>query len=306
METQEIKINKIIVDNEIQSRTGLNEKYISEYVEELQIGAQFPPVELFFDGNLYFLTDGFHRHQAFRKAGKKTITAIIHEGGHREAILYSVGVNANHGIRRTNEDKQRAVRKLLDDDDWYTWSDGEIAKRCAVSQPFVSKLRRELTQNGFESSVERKGADGRTIDTSNIGKEKSPEEQASAAAGETPPEGSDDEIDETQGEAAEVEMDFPEEADSPKPKKTSESSSDEDADDEDEEGEDGEEETADLLPEVKQSITDLFSGLTEINKILPKEGALSQAVQDRLEKPLQSLKTTWTQFISDLTEMIDD
>ena len=304
METQEIKINKIIVDDEIQSRTGLNEKYIDEYVEELQIGAQFPPVELFFDGQYYFLTDGFHRHQAFRKAGKKTIPAIIHEGDRREAILYSVGVNANHGIRRTNEDKQRAVRKLLDDDEWCLWSDGEIAKRCAVSQPFVSKLRRELTQNGSESPAQRKGADGRTIDTTNIGKDpKSPEDQTLEAADETSPEGSDNGIDETQGEAAVVEMDFPEKADSPKPKKTSESSDDKDTGDKDEKGE---EESADLLPKVKQSITDLFSGLTEINKILPKKGTVSQAVLNRLEKPLKELKTTWTQFVSDITEMIDN
>ena len=303
METQKVKISKIIVDDEIQSRTGLNEQYIKEYHEEIELGSQFPPVELFFDGQYYFLTDGFHRHQAFKKAGKKTIPAIIHEGGHREAILHSVGVNANHGIRRTNEDKQRAVHKLLDDDDWCLWSDGEIAKRCAVSQPFVSKLRRESTQNGSESPPQRKGADGRIINTSNIGKEpKSSEEQASVAANETSPEG----IDKTQGETAEVEVDFSNKTDPPKSKKTSKSSSDKDADDKDEGGEDGEEETADLLPKVKQSITDLFSGLTEINKILPKKGIVSKAALKRLEKPLQELKTTWTQFISDITEMIEN
>ena len=296
MKTQEIKVGEIIVDDEIQSRTGLNEQYINEYHEEVERGVQFPPVELFFDGQYYFLTDGFHRHQAFKKAGKKTISAIIHKGDRRKAILYSVGVNANHGIRRTNEDKQKVVRKLLDDDVWSKWSDGEVAKRCAVSQPFVSKVRRELTQNGIESPPQRKGADGRIIDTSNIGKDpKSPKEQSSSE------EGSHNGVDEAQADSAEVEMEFPEKTDSPKPKKASKSSGDEDK-----KGDDAEEDTVDLLTEVTVSIAGLFSGLTEINNLLPKERSVTQKVLDRLDKPLQKLRTTWTQFISDITEMIDD
>jgi predicted transcriptional regulator len=50
-------------------------------------------------------------------------------------------------------------------------SDGQIAEYLGVSQPFVSKMRREstTTQNGFESPA-RTGRDGRTINTANIGK----------------------------------------------------------------------------------------------------------------------------------------
>lgn len=52
-------------------------------------------------------------------------------------------------------------------------SDNEIARRCGVTQPFVSSVRKELaaTNNSYKSRF-RKGADGRTIDTSNIGKPK--------------------------------------------------------------------------------------------------------------------------------------
>ena len=49
-------------------------------------------------------------------------------------------------------------------------SDGEIAKHCSVSQPFVSGLRKEQTENGLEPYPVRKGADGREIDVTNIGK----------------------------------------------------------------------------------------------------------------------------------------
>lgn len=59
----------------------------------------------------------------------------------RDAILFSVGVNSSHGLRRTNADKRRSVMRLLDDAEWSTWSDREIARRCGVSQPFVGNLR---------------------------------------------------------------------------------------------------------------------------------------------------------------------
>jgi len=166
IETKEIKITDIIAEVDVQSRVGLNNDFIDEYAEDLELGAEFPSVDVFYDGTYYFLTDGFHRYGAYKKVGKESISANIHHGTRRDAMLFSVGVNVKHGIRRTNADKQRAVRKLLDDEEWAKMSDGEIAKHCAVSQSFVSKLRRGLTQNGAESPSIRKGGDGRDIDTS--------------------------------------------------------------------------------------------------------------------------------------------
>jgi hypothetical protein len=51
----------------------------------------------------------------------------------RDALLFSVGANAIHGHRRTNEDKRRAVDVLLNDPEWRVWNDSEIARRCGVS-----------------------------------------------------------------------------------------------------------------------------------------------------------------------------
>jgi hypothetical protein len=93
----------------------------------------------------------------------------IYEGTQRDAILHAVGANANHGLRRTNADKIKAVLTLLKDSEWRQWSDTEIAKKCRVSQPFVSNKRKELTNNGYEWSSTRKCADGRIMETSNIG-----------------------------------------------------------------------------------------------------------------------------------------
>lgn len=50
-------------------------------------------------------------------------------------------------MRRTNEDKRRAVMTLLNDEEWSKWSDNEIAKRCGVSNHLVSTVKGSVTWN---------------------------------------------------------------------------------------------------------------------------------------------------------------
>lgn len=91
------------------------------------------------------------------------------EGTLDDARMACLTTNREHkGKRYTNEDKRHVVQLAME----YrpNLSDGAIAKLCKVSQPFASKIR--ATHNGYESR-ERTGADGRTYDTSNIGKNRS-------------------------------------------------------------------------------------------------------------------------------------
>jgi hypothetical protein len=166
---EKIKINDIRMDEDIQARAKIDESVIKEYAEAMEENVSFPPVTVYHDGNELWLSDGFHRIAAEKRLGYEETNAEIRKGGRRDAIIYSVGANSTHGLRRTNEDKHRAAGILLDDPGWKKKTDGWISEQCAVSQPFVSKLRRELTQNGSESTA-REGRDGRAIDTGNIGK----------------------------------------------------------------------------------------------------------------------------------------
>lgn len=50
-----------------------------------------------------------------------------------------------HGLRRSQLDKWRAVERSLSDAEWSKCSNREIAKRCAVSHPFVAEVRRHLS-----------------------------------------------------------------------------------------------------------------------------------------------------------------
>jgi hypothetical protein len=134
----------IRTDGGTQSRDSLNEQTVQEYAEAMREGAQFPPIVVFHDGSKHWLADGFHRFMAARKADLAELDAVVHQGTRRDAVLYSVGANAAHGLPRTNADKRLAVTMLLQDDEWAAWSDREIARRCAVSPSFVGKTRESI------------------------------------------------------------------------------------------------------------------------------------------------------------------
>src|SRR4030066_194908 len=139
-----LELNSIRVDGGIQARAVLDFRIVEEYHELMVSGAIFPPVTVFNADEIYWLADGFHRYYAVRKLGSKEIDCEIIEGTKRDAILYAVGANSSHGLRRTNGDKKNAVEKLLNDMEWVQWSDGKIAETCRVSQHFVSNLRKDF------------------------------------------------------------------------------------------------------------------------------------------------------------------
>lgn len=137
---------KLIKIEGTQSRAALNNEVMNEYAEAMRCGAKFPPVKLFFDGSDYWLADGFHRYFASKAAEIDTINADIENGSKDDAILYSIGSNFTHGLRRTNADKRYAASMLLNHPIWSDWSDRAIASEAGVSHVFVFNLRKELNE----------------------------------------------------------------------------------------------------------------------------------------------------------------
>jgi hypothetical protein len=89
----------------------------------------------------------------------------------------SYGANKSHGLRRSNSDKQKAVKAALLHSKGATESDRAIAEHCGVSDPFVGKLRKQMEgESGLQTVSSRTGRDGRTINTTNIGKPRKPAE----------------------------------------------------------------------------------------------------------------------------------
>lgn len=150
-----LDLQSIKIDGGTQPRAKLDESVVSEYADAIIAGANFPPVVVFHDGKAYWLADGFHRFHAHRKARAIEIAADVRTGTKRDAILYSLSANGEHGLRRSNEDKRGAVKTMLADKEWAQWSDRDIAKQCNVSHPFVAGLRPVTGNVSSEDSAER-------------------------------------------------------------------------------------------------------------------------------------------------------
>lgn len=155
-----LNINALVLDQKLQSRTEINEQTIEDYSDAIKLGDEFPPVLVYFDGVHYYLTDGYHRYHAHKKAGKAGIACEVVNGTFRDAILRATGVNGKHGMRRTYADKRKAVMTLLDDFEWSMWSNSEIARQCEVSPTFVANLR----ESGGPAEVKYKTASGKVME----------------------------------------------------------------------------------------------------------------------------------------------
>jgi len=179
----QIELSKIRVDGGTQSRAALQGNIINEYADLMKSKVEMPPIDVFYDGENYWLANGYHRYYGKKQISannedgflpEETIDATIHQGTQCDAILFSLGANAEHGLRRNADDKRRAVMTMLNDIEWQQWSDREIAQKCNVSHPFVGEMRKEInnpTGNVTSRTYQRNGKT-QTMKVDNIGKHK--------------------------------------------------------------------------------------------------------------------------------------
>ena len=140
---RDLEIKQIICDPRCQQREQLDSEVVAEYMEVWLSGGVLPPIKVIQEGEDHWLYDGFHTLQSAKNARITTLSAEVKGGTLRDAILASVGVNANHGLRRSNATKRNAVMTLLKDEEWGKWSNYEIAEKCRVSEGLVRKIRKE-------------------------------------------------------------------------------------------------------------------------------------------------------------------
>lgn len=176
MNPEQLDINQIAMNGGTQARFATDSQVAEDYavaIDENGRAWPFPPVVVFHDGQTHWLADGFHRVTAARRMFLTAVSADIRQGTRRDAVLYAAGANADHGLRRTSRDKERAVLHLLQDEEWGRWSDREIARRCKVSPTFVGKVRAD---NGLtvhmdsERVYTNKHGQTAVMDTENIKK----------------------------------------------------------------------------------------------------------------------------------------
>lgn len=123
----------------MQIRAEMHEATIEDYAIDLEHERPFPPIVVYHDGDKYWLSEGFHRVLAARRIDLIELPADIRKGGRKDALWNAAASNKEHGLRRTNADKRKAVQTALDIDPFK--SDRAIADWCGVNHHLVAEVR---------------------------------------------------------------------------------------------------------------------------------------------------------------------
>lgn len=157
MKLQRFILDDILIDSRINTRE-IDEKTVAEYqADMLEYGEDtwqsrwkgIPKVTS--AGQLW---SGFHTLAAARQAfgPQHEIECEVEGDTYHDAFLLATGENADHGRRRTSQEKQEAVERWLRDADGKLWTNNHIAKRCKVSRTVVDNVLRALKarEPGYE------------------------------------------------------------------------------------------------------------------------------------------------------------
>jgi hypothetical protein len=164
-EIKSIPIDKISAPREGQTRVDMNWETVTDYAEAMasqEVATVFPPIITFFDGELYHLSDGYHRLHACKKNGYTNIKATVYEGNAKDALWAAAAANLKNASKCTREDRKRAAVLLIEC--FPERSSNSIAKQCGMDHKTIEAYRNQLgnfpSQNTGPSV--RVGDDGRT------------------------------------------------------------------------------------------------------------------------------------------------
>lgn len=152
--------DNILASAATQVRKKLDHTVIESYAEQMKNGAQFPALVVFAEkgSERYILADGFHRLHAYINAEIGECKVEVHEGGLHEALMWALGANDEHGLRRTNADKRNAVELALKDPEISQLQIIQIADICRVTDRTVRKIRDDMDLDvGKRKKAPKKG-----------------------------------------------------------------------------------------------------------------------------------------------------
>ena len=151
----------------LQTRVALSADTVEDYADAMRGKAKFPPVTVFADAerDTLWLADGFHRVAAAEADGYKMVKAEVIPGTFADALKHALGANANHGLRRSNADKQKALemawenrRELWPRDDKADPSAAVLSEACGIHiNTVLNFLRTMQPPQNVEVEPPRKG-----------------------------------------------------------------------------------------------------------------------------------------------------
>ena len=166
---REVKLEELCLDEGTKTRARLYANTVREYAATITEAGRyvFPPVVAYEDtaGRL-LLADGFHRCHAAKQAGLERIPTLVKRGTRFDAFQFNLTANANHGLRRTNADKRRAVELAAREAAFANSTARELARICCVHHDLVIAVRKAMeTDDGFVLS----DSDKRQLSATTVG-----------------------------------------------------------------------------------------------------------------------------------------
>jgi transposase-like protein len=140
-------------DGGTQCRTCLDEATIRKYQKLMASGIDFPPIRVWFDGQAYWLSDGFQRVAAAERLNKIHILAEVRFGSRADAQWDSYGCNTTHGLPRSTADVKMAVARALAHPHSVKLSSAQLARHLGIPEPTLRRWRKELSSSSGEDSV---------------------------------------------------------------------------------------------------------------------------------------------------------
>lgn len=134
-----LSLDSILIDELLYPRNELSWRDVQRYIAALQLGAEFPPVVVGKRDHRYVMIDGRHRYEAFRRAKKEKIPALVSKLPEPQWFAEAVRLNVVHGHPLSFQEKIRAAMILKRQ----SFNVEEIGKIVAVQSEQLEKAINE-------------------------------------------------------------------------------------------------------------------------------------------------------------------
>jgi hypothetical protein len=176
-------IEKIRLEPRCQCRVGIDKEHVATLVEAYQNERDVPHIQVWEvtapdqDPRLV-VVDGYHRLQALGLIKREFVwLEVVGSGSLDEASLYAVTRNHTHGLRRTAEDRELTIRRVVENPLARDYTNTTIARHTGCNDKLVARVRKEaeaalraeMSSAEDETPAEpetRPGADGKDYPTS--------------------------------------------------------------------------------------------------------------------------------------------
>jgi ParB-like chromosome segregation protein Spo0J len=197
-EIKTLSIDLVKIDGDTQGRAEINTDHVTDLKHAWESKVDLPPLIVFFDGNEYWLGDGFHRWHGAKAAKRGSVPCDVRKGTVRDAQLYALTeANRTHGLKLSHADKRAIVKRMLADKEWGQKTTQWIASEVGFSRAFVEELRKPQPNKAQGVTLhpeKRVGKDGKVYSKTSPKKLPSQsDEPPTPAEDETPQNGQIDE-----------------------------------------------------------------------------------------------------------------